>query len=302
MRSEGEDRMRNLQVGSYCTLLDGKLTYPCFRMRRVKCDEDKPSCKRCSTTGRKCDGYGRDTKISSQTFKNSSDLIQRISVHIHGNAEERRSFDFFLRNTAAELSGYYDSSFWEKLILAASAQKPSLRHAVMAIGALHEEFLRKKLLPSTPSAENQKSKFALNQYAKAIGTLRRSLSSEKEEPLTALMSCILFVCFDSLRGWFESALVHLQSGLRILRDMRRLSEGNHIVEETIAPLFMRLSIQCIIYIEIKSGYDQTAFARRVMDVCGKEFVIPEEFESLEEARNALNQSVNGLFSAYYMWE
>jgi hypothetical protein len=303
MPSKGEDRVRNLQVGSYCTLQDGQLTYTTFRVRRIKCDEAKPSCQRCSTTGRKCDGYSSDITISSQTPKNSTDLIQRIFVHIPGNAEEKRGFDFFLRNTAAELSGYHDSSFWEKLILAASAEKPSLRHAVIALGALHEDFSRKRLvLPSTPSAEDQKTQFARNQYAKAIGTLRRSLSSGKEEPLTALMSCILFVCFDSLRGWFESALVHLQSGLRILRDMRRWSTGNHVVEENITPLFMRLSMQSIIYVNTKSTHDQTAFARKLMDISGKEIVISEEFESLEEARNTLDQAANGLFRAFYMWE
>jgi len=253
-------------------------------------------------TGRKCDGYSSDITISSQTPKNSTDLIQRISVHIPGNAEEKRGFDFFLRNTALELSGYYNSLFWEKLILAASAQKPSLRHAVIALGALHEDFSRKRLVPSIPSAEDQKTQFALNQYAKAIGALRRSLSSGKEELLTALMSCILFVCFDSLRGWFESAMVHLQSGLRILRDMRRSSTGNHIIEDNIAPLFMRLSILSIIYVETRSTHDKTAFARILMDVSGKEIVISEEFESLEEARNALDQAADKLFRAFYMWE
>lgn len=294
--------MRNLQVGSQCTLLDGQLTDTTFRVRRIKCDEAKPCCQRCSTTGRKCDGYMSDITISSQTPKNSTDLIQRISLHIPGNAEEKRGFDFFLRNTAAELSGYYDSSFWEKLILAASAQKPSLRHAVIALGALHEDFSQKRLVPSTTSAEDPKTQFALNQYAKAMGALRRSLSSGKEEPLTALMSCILFVCFDSLRGWYESAMVHLQSGLTILRDMRRSSTGNHIIEDNIVPLFMRLSIQSIIYVEARSTHEKTAFARKLMDVLGKEIVIPEEFESLEEARNALDQAADGLFRAFYMWE
>jgi Fungal specific transcription factor domain/Fungal Zn(2)-Cys(6) binuclear cluster domain len=294
--------MRNLQVGSHCSLLDGQLTYTTFRGRRIKCDEAKPSCQRCSTTGRKCDGYSRDITISSQTVKNSTDIIQRISVHIPGNAEEKRGFDFFLRNTAAELSGYYDSSFWEKLILAASAQKPSLRHALIAIGALHEDFSRKRLVPSATSAKDQKTQFALNQYTKAMGALRRSLSSGKEEPITALMSCVLFVCFDSLRGWFESAMVHLQSGLRILRDMRRSSTENHIIEDNIAPLFMRLSIQSIIYVDTRSTHDQTAFAGILMDVSRKEIVISEEFESLEEARNALNQAADGLFRVFYMWE
>ncbi|KFZ24154.1 hypothetical protein V502_01366 [Pseudogymnoascus sp. VKM F-4520 (FW-2644)] len=34
----------------------------------------------------------------------------------------------------------------------------------------------------------------------------------------------------------------------------------------------------------------------------KEIVISEEFESLEEARNALDQAADGLFRAFYMWD
>lgn len=227
--------------------------------------------------------------------------MQRISTHIPGNTEEKRGFHYFLQNTAPELSGYYDSSFWESLILAASAQEPSLRHAVIAIGALHENFSQKKLDYSTPSPDDYRTEFSLKQYAKAIGALRRSLSSGKQEPLTALMSCILFVCFDSLRGWFESAMVHLQSGLRILHDMRmRSAADNHIIEDNIAPLFMRLSIQSIIYVDTRSTPDRKAFARELMNVSEREIIIPEQFDTLEEARNGLNQAADGLFRMFYM--
>ena len=211
-----------------------------------------------------------------------------------------------MQNTAAELSGYYDSSFWENLILAASVQEPALRHAVIAIGALHEDFSQKRLTDSASRTESRtegrETEFALNQYAKAMGVLRRSLSNGKQEPLTALMSCILFVCFDSLRGWFKSAMVHLQSGLRILRDMRNSSTDNHIVEDNIAPLFMRLSIQSFIYVDTRSTSDRRAFAKELMNVSAREIIISEQFESLEEARNALNQAADGLFRIFYMWE
>jgi hypothetical protein len=300
--------VRNLQVRVNPALWGFNwLTIP--RIRRVKCDEAKPSCQRCLNTGRKCDGYSSDVLISTKDTKNTLDLIKRISVHIPGNAEEKRGFHFFVQNTAAELSGYYDSSFWESLILAASTQEPSLRHAVIAIGALHEDFSHKRLISSTPSPRSRPTTdeydtdFALGQYTKAIGALRRSLSSGKQEPLTALMSCILFVCFDSLRGWFESAMVHLQSGLRILRDMRMKAAANdHIIEDNLIPLFMRLSIQSIIYVDTRSTPDRSAFARELRDISSREIIISEQFETLEEARNALNQAADGLFQMFYLCE
>lgn len=275
-----------------------------YRTRKVKCDEAKPNCQRCVNTGRKCDGYSSDILSSNRNLE----VIQRLSTNIPGSSEEKRGFHFFVRNTATELSGYYDSSFWARLILAASTQEPSLRHAVIAIGALHEDFSQKQLLGSACSARptltpnEYGTDFALSQYSKAIAALRRSLSNGKQEPLTALMSCLLFVCFDSLRGWFESAMVHLQSGIRILRDIRKTSKDSNVVEDDIAPLFVRLSLQSIIYVDTRSTTDRKAFARELMDMSAGENVISEQFENLDQARGSLEQAAEGLFRMFYMCE
>ena len=98
------------------------------------------------------------------------------------------------------------------------------------------------------------------------------------------------------------AMVHLESGLKILHDMRRDSAVKHLIEDNIAPLFMRLSIQAIIYLDTKSAHDQTNFAKKLMAVSGKEIIISEGFESVEEARSALNQAAGGMLWVFYMWE
>jgi hypothetical protein len=221
--------------------------------------------------------------------------IPRISIHIPGNPEEKRGFQYFLKNTAVELSGYYDESFsfWGHLLLQASSSEPSLRHAVIAIGSLHEDFSKKILKYSSGS------QFANKQYTKAISALRRSLSTGTHAPLTALMSCILFVCFDSLRGHFTGAMVHLQSGLRILRDLRERGAVDKMIEDTIVPIFMRLSLQSILYIDTRGNGDRQAFATELM-LCRQDQGVPECFESLEEARNCMNQAADGLFRMLYM--
>jgi len=254
-------------------------------------------CLRCRSTGRKCDGYNNDLRASSPEDGLTRVIIHRIATHIPGNAEEKRGFSYFINNTAPELSGYYSSGFWESLILQASSGEPSLKHAVIAIGSLHEEFSNHKL----EYEEEGTSSFAIAQYTKAIGQLRRSLANGKHSPITALMSCILFVCFDSIRGYFTNAMVHLQSGLRILRDLRKKPYyGSHLVEKIIAPLFMRLSIQAILYIDTRSPDDRRAFASELMKANVDDQPVPECFTSLEEARNIMNQSADGLFRMFYM--
>jgi Fungal specific transcription factor domain len=197
-----------------------------------------------------------------------------------------------------ELSGFYSSSFWEKLILQASTTEPALRHAVISIGALHEEYNNGTLkydIDSTAPA------FAVSQYTKAIGHLRKCLANGKQAPLTALMSCILFVCFDSLRGFFTSAMIHLHSGLKILRDLRFESAAeNHIIEEDLAPLFNRLSLQSVLYVDTRTAEIRRDFVAQLSYIRSKDEEVPEAFETLEDARTSLNQAADGLFRVFYL--
>lgn len=275
---------------------------PLDRIRRVKCDEAKPSCKRCTSTGRKCDGYAQDLSIPSPDDKDYGAIIQRIATHISGTTQEKRGFQYFVTSTSEELSGFFTSSFWEHLILQASSTDPSLRHAVVAIGSLHEEFAHNRLSYNVET-EGKGQAFATSQYTKAIAHLRKSLLSGKQAPMTALMSCILFACFDSLRGYFDNAMIHLQSGLKILRDYKaRSPEDIHMLDTHITPLFMRLSIQAILYIDTRSTPERRDLVNELAEISAKETSVPEEFESLEEARKHMNQSANGLFRMFYMCE
>ncbi|KAE8448182.1 hypothetical protein EG329_009786 [Mollisiaceae sp. DMI_Dod_QoI] len=272
------------------------------KIRRVKCDEAKPHCKRCTSTGRKCDGYVQELSLPSPDDKDYGAAIQRIATHMPGNSQEKRGFQYFVTTTAEELSGFFTGSFWEHLVLQASAAEPSLRHAVVAIGSLHEEFSHNRLSYDVET-ESKGQAFAMSQYTKAIGHLRRSLLDGKQAPLTALMSCILFACFDSVRGHFDHAMIHLHSGLKILGDYKaRSPEDSHLVETSITPLFMRLSIQAILYIDTRSTPERRALVNALAEICASETDVPEVFATLEEARKHMNQSAHGLFRMFYMCE
>lgn len=219
-----------------------------------------------------------------------------------GNSQEKRGFQYFVTETSAELSGLFSNSFWEQLILQASAAEPSLRHAVVAIGSIHEEFSHNRLSYQVEE-QSKRQAFATSQYTKAIGHLRKTLTDGNQVPLTALMSCILFACFDSLRGYFDNAMIHLQSGLKILKDYKPQSaEDAYTVETHITPLFMRLCIQAILYIDTRSTPERMELGSALTAICSKEKEVPEEFETLEEARQHMNQSGHGLFRMFYMCE
>jgi hypothetical protein len=95
---------------------------PRYRIRKVKCDEVKPSCNRCTHTGRKCDGYAPPTsnapKKSSLLVRSPKQALHQSDVHvdvvlssIFGTPEEHWSLDFFIRRTAPAISGAFDTGF-----------------------------------------------------------------------------------------------------------------------------------------------------------------------------------------------
>jgi hypothetical protein len=49
---------------------------------------------------------------------------------------EYRYFRLFCDKTAFQLSGYFDSTLWSRLVLQTCQSDPSVRHAVVAIAAL----------------------------------------------------------------------------------------------------------------------------------------------------------------------
>jgi hypothetical protein len=108
------------------------------RVRRVKCDEVKPTCKKCTSIGRKCSGYL--TPPSSNNTPSPSKGSLTPESQLTESDLERRSFDFFCKRTVVIHSGIFDPTFWTRLVLQATHQEPAIIHAVIALGALHESF------------------------------------------------------------------------------------------------------------------------------------------------------------------
>jgi hypothetical protein len=97
--------------------------------------------------------------------------------------------------------------------------------------------------------------------------------------------------------------VHLQSGLKILRDVKAHSkEEEHIIQNSITPLFVRLCVQSILYIDTRSTPARRAFVTELSNIglIDQRTSIPECFENLEEARVSLEKSADDLFRMFYL--
>ena len=146
------------------------------RIRRIKCDEHKPSCYKCIKNRFSCEWFAtpstkdarRDAthqpfclpllpRATDQTEPNLQPLTRRVPIQplarwkstvieVEPSASpasnffqtdlEHRYFRVFCEKVSTQLAGFVDSPLWNQLILQASEQNEAIRHAIVAVGAL----------------------------------------------------------------------------------------------------------------------------------------------------------------------
>ncbi|KAN0101530.1 hypothetical protein V8E51_012040 [Hyaloscypha variabilis] len=286
------------------------------RIRRIRCDKAKPACKKCSTTGRKCDGYPHSSSGSegssrsltpSTEHSSSSPPALPISTNILETDQERRSFSYFCRHTFPQLSGSFDTDdFWQRL-LQATHHEPAIRHAAVALGALHEIY---EAIPNTDFAFTLSERkahdvFAMQQYSKAIKALLGSSGGKEQAVDIALVTCVLFIYFEILRGHHATALSHINGGIKILSSFHPTpspsasaspstpfsspisqSSNPYVSTPTLILLFIRFDTQASSIIANRPRILLSPDLDNPLSGYTPE--IPSEFRNLEEARNSLD--------------
>ncbi|KAI0201657.1 hypothetical protein F4808DRAFT_108320 [Astrocystis sublimbata] len=232
------------------------------KIRKVKCDEEKPHCKRCTGTGRKCDGYPPISTSSALSWHRPRHLFPDVN-----NTLERRSLEFFCEVAAPVLSGPLNPYFWTHLILQFSQMEPAVRHSVVAVGSLYEQVHRHRNASSLLPFDNG---FVICHYNAAI----RHLKTMKNESLVLLV-CILFVCIELIRGNRDGATEHFQHGISILQRVKTILPW---AEEYLSPIFQRLSLIPFFFSEVGRSQPQL--------LCLDETIPP--FSSLADAQFRLD--------------
>ncbi|KAL8672069.1 MAG: hypothetical protein Q9168_003464 [Polycauliona sp. 1 TL-2023] len=277
------------------------------------CDEAKPWCLRCTDTGRKCDGYPpvpkpqRRTKTPDDNAAEPGALIRKSSsptFELFEDDVERRSFAFFTDRTSPEISGHFPLDFWERLIPLATFYEPALKHATIALASLHERYGMADRSIWRPNNDIAEGGFALQQYNKAIRCLINPREGSRKPALdTSLVACVLFACFESLRGHHGSALSHIRSGTQIMtqmNDQERDSQQRLCVPlETLDVVFARLDQQQVQLLGTRPMKLPKSKPNTLPGFCPE---VPALFHSLEEARNNLDYQWNLCISRAHDFE
>ncbi|KAI0525320.1 hypothetical protein F5B22DRAFT_333675 [Xylaria bambusicola] len=187
-------------------------------------------------------------------------LMLREPSTIPFDAQQGQYFQLFRDYTASELSGFFDSSFWTRRVLQECHLEDSIRHAVVALGALYKTL--EKMSESPPSSPsdidqldnaNRHWEVAFKHYSLAIRAVVSSASHDQAKKRMSLMASVLLACFDSFIGDHKQAIRQIQGGLALLETLRAerrqasLPQPEEPVEQDLIQMFTRLAIQAKSY-------------------------------------------------------
>ncbi|KAE9370402.1 hypothetical protein N431DRAFT_546260 [Stipitochalara longipes BDJ] len=190
-------------------------------IRRVKCDERKPSCLRCDKFGISCDGYEVHTSPVVLRGRNLSPLLPRnvgnLSILTPSPAarfESQEEYQYFLHyrsETSIDISGAMPEDVWNQVIPRAAESAPALRNLTLAVSAMD-----KARHSSSPASHSQ---YAVEKYGKALRGIRDLIAAriDQEAVRISLIASLLIFCFENLQGETQSAIRHIKSALNFMR-------------------------------------------------------------------------------------
>ena len=110
--------------------------------------------------------------------------------------EERRCFNIFRSRTSVQMAGFFSSEVWDRLILQATHYEPAIRHAVLALGSLHERFENEDQSLQKQTWSRDEGGFALEHYNLAIQSLMNPVNCGRLNIDVCLIACMLFCSFE----------------------------------------------------------------------------------------------------------
>ncbi|KUJ13523.1 uncharacterized protein LY89DRAFT_159282 [Mollisia scopiformis] len=284
------------------------------KIRRVKCDETRPICRRCQNFKIPCDGYSRLPKTSTPGSTVSGGLLiapkpvtpaivpssipPSPSTLVVDNAEDYRYFTFFRDQLLFEITQFAQGDDFRRLILQAS-NIPSIRHTMVALAALGKIH---SVIQDTPSSSLPLSEptelishreYSLRQYSKGLALMKKDVATGHQGIRTTLLTSLLIICIECLHGNFTMAGVQVANGMALLRDWRRnypdadlhpigfSSPAPNVVEDSLVQMLGGLEIQSYYFNSNATQAEHEAGKEDGFNVIQN---MPARFESVDEAR------------------
>ncbi|KAK2592388.1 hypothetical protein QQS21_009907 [Conoideocrella luteorostrata] len=187
-------------------------------VRRVKCDELKPWCRKCTSTGRKCDGYTQLSSGWTAPFLDQQLQYPVAPSNVVANVWDLQAFHLFRSEVVNAMAGPSDEKFWSVDVLQGAHTYPAIWHACLAFTSVHQTYTDDARQLQSKWLGHRERTFTLRHYNNSLKHLM-SISSRNgpsySDKECLLLACVLYTGFCSLAGNFQEALNHACHGLKL---------------------------------------------------------------------------------------
>ncbi|VUC36554.1 unnamed protein product [Clonostachys rosea] len=240
------------------------------KIRRIKCDLAQPSCLKCQSTGRTCDGYGdiidappafRAEMEHSHHYNGHRNVRHPTSVGLPARCDDEsdslivrspgnlmilpvteptqaEAMGFFEYVSTKNLNEYHPCDSWRKTLMFFSQTVPPVRYAAIALALLHRNHMDRDAKHGSYQPQSLKDRLRhdapLLHYNRAIQLLvNQDIGDDTHATAITLLVCYLFTCFDHLAGNYAQAMKHLRGGIELSRNIyQSMSRKNHVNDGT----------------------------------------------------------------------
>ncbi|KAJ9489727.1 hypothetical protein VN97_g3555 [Penicillium thymicola] len=253
-------------------------------MQNLQCGEEKPSCVRCTSTGRKCDFADTQSSSSSPISVITSPLS--LSTNTNTVWRERRAFAYYFECAAFSIGGGLDVGFWRTVVPQVCRYEPAVWDAIITISALFE---RPQQCPDSVLQRHDDSvsftknhQDALGWYSRSVSAVRQRIEQGSVDAFVGLISCVLFICIEAIQGNADGAMQLYHQGFQLIAALRPqiapvATNKAPLLDDVIIPIFIRLGTFAL----ASGGVPVTALLRDTGDASR------EQFDSLKSAREAI---------------
>ncbi|KAF4988353.1 hypothetical protein FDECE_15085 [Fusarium decemcellulare] len=199
----------------------------CKRMH-LKCDENKPSCLRCSKVQRICEYFEpthEDTVVRDRPLRNlypkavaPALFAQPTLMPLKG--KEAMYFELFRYQVSQDFAYSPCTLFWNRIIPRESMRDDCVRYSVLSIGALIKTFRHPDFKPGVPVTNPllETHRHAVQYHTQAITELKARMTTDflGISRRSVLINMFLMFLFELLYGDTEAADQLLAKSVQLL--------------------------------------------------------------------------------------
>ncbi|KID81163.1 C6 zinc finger domain protein [Metarhizium guizhouense ARSEF 977] len=182
--------------------------------KRAKAPKVRTGCQTCNprrtgtSTGRKCDGYASQAAPSPE--------MPLSAYPTPPSQDELRAVQ---SRTLAQVSKFFVDKLWTTKILRIAHTEPGIWYALISLSSYHKLFMQ-----PVDAANNQLAMerhnldiYALHHHNMAIKAAL-DIQGTPKHPLSYIISCVVFVTIEIIRGEIIAAIRLLKHGQRVLQE------------------------------------------------------------------------------------